>query len=337
MSILANLLKKSDEPQTSGQIPPGLLKSLASGKSGRFQRRTYLLIAAGGVASVVCGVLLLLYMQTRPGVPLQVAFQPADLPLTPPIASSNSKEAVPAVPEVKSPVIVAERATDHVKKKITARSIASGKPPDLKKTGSSQSVATQSRTVSPKDRATADAYLFAARTAESKNDYQQALKLYKQALATDPYNYHIMNNIASSLIRLGQHDEALLFVIRALTLKEDYVSALVNGGIAYSVRGDNAAAVSMFGRAVALEPAGRAALYNLALSQEKNGMREEALMSFRRLAELGDVKGYLGVARIQEGKGNRNEALRLYREIIGMYNAEDAARIIAKKRIVALE
>ncbi|MDD2272718.1 MAG: tetratricopeptide repeat protein [Desulfuromonadaceae bacterium] len=337
MSILANLLKKSDEPQNSGQIPPGLLKSLASGNSRRLQRRTYLLIAAGGVASVVCGVLLLLYLQNRPDASQKMVFRPTPVPQAPAVAASGEIKALPVVPEVKAPVMGEGRTAGHESTKTIVRDAVSGKHSVSQKAPVSRSVATVKRAVSPKDRATADAYLFAARTAESKNDYQQALKLYRQALTTNPYNHHILNNIASSLIRVGQYDEALLFVIRALTLKDDYVSALVNGGIAYSVRGDDAAAINMFSRAVALEPSNKSTLYNLALSQEKSGLREEALTSFRRLADLGDAKGYLGMARILEGKGNRSEAVRLYREIIGMSTADDAARSVARKRIVILE
>jgi Tfp pilus assembly protein PilF len=335
MSILAKLLNKKEEPQDSGQIPPGLLKSVASGGSGRFQRRTYLLIAAGAVAAVVCGVLLVLYLQGRPTGQPQIVRQPVAIPQLPvqtavqlPVSSAAATESSPTA---------VKTAAHPVTPKRSRRYAASASPRVENKPPASRSKQVQKRDSPKKDQSTINAYLFAARTAEAKREYNQALNQYRQALKADPDNYRIMNNIASTLLRMGQYNEALINVIRALTLKNDYVSALINGGIAYSKRGDYASALGMFSRAVELEPDNKAALYNLALSQEKKGALDDALASFRLLANHGDVQGYLGMARILERKDNKGEALSLYRKITEMPNIDDAARNIARKRILILD
>lgn len=338
MSILAKLLNKKDGHQESGQIPPGLLKSVISEGNGRVRRRTYQLVAAGVLAAVVSGFGLMLYLNSRPHAQPQPQSAPvAQAPAIQQVISpSNATPVTPAAPEVDPPAIAAQRKASPAAAKAAGSRRASAASRQRSPRGP-QSAGTPERTATPKDRATIDAYLFAARSAEARQDNQQALTLYRRALDADPGNHRIMNNIASSLLRTGQHDEALVYVLQALALKSNYVSALVNGGIAYSLKGENAAAANMFRKAVTLEPVNRQALYNLALSQEKSLMREDALTSFRRLAGLGDVKGLLGMARVQEEKGNRDQAARLYREITGRTDADDAARSIARKRLSALE
>lgn len=336
MSILAKLLNKKDGHQESGQIPPGLLKSVISEGNGRVRRRTYQLVAAGVLAAVASGFGLALYLESRPHAQPQAAPVVQVSAIQQVISSPKTAPVISVAPEVNPPVVAAQQTAPPVTTKAAAsrRVTAASRP---RSPLQPRSAATPERTAPSKDRATIDAYLFAARSAEARHDNQQALALYRQALNADPGNYRIMNNIASSLLRTGQHDEALNYVLRALALKNNYVSALVNGGIAYSLKGENAAAATMFRRAVTLEPVNRQALYNLALSQEKGLMRDDALTSFRRLADLGDVKGLLGMARVQEEKGNRGEAVRLYREITGKNDADDAARSIARKRLSALE
>lgn len=347
MSILAKLLNKKEESQDSGQIPPGLIKSVASKGKGNLQRRTYLLIAAGGVAAVAGGFLLVIYLQNRPVAQPQISVRPVARPqhqaqpaIQLPVSSASTSAATatsPAASKVKQRVAAAKIPSTTAKTKRARRHAVSDSSPASGKPKSSGPADTK-QPAPHKDRATVNAYLFAARTAESKREYIQALNLYRQALKADPGNYQVMNNIASTLLSMGQYDEALVNVIRALTLKGDYVSALVNGGIAYSKRGDYESALKMFSKSVELEPDNKAALYNLALSQEKRGRLEDALLSFRRLANHGDVQGNLGMARIQEKKGNRSEALRLYLEIAELPEANnDTARKIARKRILILE
>jgi tetratricopeptide (TPR) repeat protein len=189
----------------------------------------------------------------------------------------------------------------------------------------------------PKDRTVIDAHLFAARNAEARRDYLTALKQYRLALDADPDNYRIMNNVASTMLQLGMDDEALLVSSRALAVKPEYVSAIINAGIAQGNLGNGGASRSLFAKAVTLDPGNRSALYNLALSQERAGTLDDALRTYRRLADGGDPQGYLGQGRLYERQGNKQEALKLYRELTALPEVGQRAKEQARERTKVLE
>ncbi|PVX26852.1 MAG: CTP synthase, partial [Candidatus Bathyarchaeum sp.] len=74
--------------------------------------------------------------------------------------------------------------------------------------------------------------LYRARAFEMKKDYRQALENYKAVLARDKENFTVMNNIAYILLQLGNAEESLKYAGNALAIKNTYVPALVNLGIA---------------------------------------------------------------------------------------------------------
>jgi Tfp pilus assembly protein PilF len=160
---------------------------------------------------------------------------------------------------------------------------------------------------------------------------------YRKALEADPHNYRILNNFASICLNMGMFTDALGYANRALQLKGDYVSALVNGGIAQGKLGNESGARAMLGRAVAVDPVNRMALYNLALSQERSALLDEALSSYRRLSDTGDAQGMLGMARIRERRGEYQDALRLYREVTALPEAGQRVREAARERINVLD
>ena len=336
MSILAGLLKKNTEPQDSGEVLPGLQQAVSSaGPSPDKRRRTYLLIAAGATAAIVGGGLLVLYLQTQTPAPQIVRRQAVTLPQPQSQPTSAKAASAPAPPvETAAQVAVPKVAHPSVKKH-PVRLAATGS----KKTGVKAPYEVKPKNPKPivKDRATLDAWLFAARTAENRKDYNSAMLHYQKVLEADPQNYRIMNNLASICLNLKLDDEALLYANQALKLKGDYVSALVNGGIAQGRLHNEAGARTMLGRAVAVEPANRQALYNLGLSQERSNVLDEALATWRRLADAGDANGVLGMARIKERRGEDQDALRLYREVTANPEAGQRVKDAARERIAVLD
>lgn len=351
MSILAKMLQKKQEhdPET-GQIPPGLVQTVTRNGSAGSKRGLYLLLAGGSLATVLIGYFLVAYLQTRssitpkelPAAPLSTVTAKPAAPLQAVASSSRipSQQVAKPAPEAATPQKPVEQVTQVMaRKKITpAPQVARAAKRDLASLRPEKKVAPPLKSkIVPRDRLTIDAYLFAAQTAESKRDYLMALRQYLKAQEADPTNYRIMNNVASTFLQLGLPDEALSFAVKALGQKGDYVSALVNAGIAHGKLGNNPASRTMLARAVSLEPANSQALFNLGLSQERGGMADEAITTYRRLADGGDTQGYLGMARIQEKKGNKGEALRLYRDVLALPEGGYAAREVARKRISQLE
>lgn len=332
MSILANLLKKTEINQAKAEIPPGVVQAVSSSTAGSGRGRYYL-VGGLSVAAVAVGLVLGIYLNQRP-VPPKPRETPQPAVAVQPVLSS-------ARPEVAQPVEVAEKTTRVTQAVLVKR-------PQPRIASNAQAVkrsapaaappqaAPEQKTV-PRDRTVVDAYLFAARNAEAKRDYLTALKQYRLALDADPENYRIMNNIASTMLQLGMHSDALLVANRALSVKPDYVSAMVNAGIAHSGLGNGAAARGMFARAVSLDPSNRGALYNLALAQERAGTLDDALKSYRRLADGGDPQGYLGQGRLYELQGNRGEALKWYRELTALSDAGQRVKEQARERIKVLD
>jgi tetratricopeptide (TPR) repeat protein len=133
------------------------------------------------------------------------------------------------------------------------------------------------------------------------------------------------------------YEDALTHANRALSIKPDYVSALVNAGIAQTRLGNAAGGRAMLVKAVTMEPSNRGALYNLGLVQEQAGALDDATNSFRRLANSGDANGLLGMARISEQRGNRDDAIRYYRDLLALPDAGQRSREIARERLSVLE
>lgn len=180
-------------------------------------------------------------------------------------------------------------------------------------------------------------YLYTAKTYESKKDYHQALQNYKKALEIEADNVTIMNNIASVLINLGSFEEAVKYAESALNIRKDYVPSLINLGIAH-LRLNNLTEGEMhLSKALSLEPSNSSALFNIGILYEKRGDNERAYGYFYKLSEMGNIQGYLGIARIWEKQGRTSEAARIYREILSMDNVALEIKKLANDRLIQLQ
>ena len=167
------------------------------------------------------------------------------------------------------------------------------------------------------DLASRDAYLYSARSAETRGDYRQALENYRKALAIDVNNHLLLNNSAGVLMRLGATEEAAALLNRCLELKPGYAPALVNKGIISIKSGNSADGEVWLNKALAADPGNRYALMSSGLLKEKAKDYKSAATIYRRLAETGDGQGYVGMGRVAESEGNRAEAARIYRAGLG--------------------
>jgi Flp pilus assembly protein TadD len=183
------------------------------------------------------------------------------------------------------------------------------------------------------DKAGRDVCLMAARTAEKKKDYVEALRQYRKALEYDREDPNIMNSLASAYIRLGDYPAALDMADKALARVHDSISALINQGIARNGLGITSEARESFTTALALDPFNRTAMYNLALFHEKNGKLAEASTMFQRLARSGDVQGSMGLARIYEKQSRQAEAVKIYIDVAAKQDIPSVTRNSAVERL----
>lgn len=338
MSILANLLKKAETSHAKGDIPPGLLQAARSSSYGDANLKKYLALGGLAVAAVAVGGGLAIYMSQRQlphqpivkqSVPHPAAAIQKPVSTAPPV---QLREAAASTPKAQAtPVKAKTTSKKAVHQQQALRSVKQAPMLPAKRAAGKEA--------KPfiRDRAAIDALLFAARSAELRRDYAAALKQYQAALEADPQNYRIMNNAASTMLQLGLNEQALGLANRALARKPDYPSAMVNAGIALGRTGSEQAARSMFVKALVLEPMNRAALYSLALSQERAGLLDDALNSYRRLSDTGDARGLLGQGRLYERRGDKEDALRLYREVLVPPEVGQYTKDLARERIRTLE
>lgn len=187
------------------------------------------------------------------------------------------------------------------------------------------------------DLASRDAYLYSARSAETRGDYRQALENYRKALAIDGNNHLLLNNSAGVLMRLGATEEAAALLNRCLELKPGYAPALVNKGIIAIKGGNSAEGEVWLNKALAADPGNRHALMSSGLLKEKAKDYKSAATIYRRLAESGDGQGYVGMGRVAESEGNRAEAARIYRAGLGRDGLSQEIRRQLSERLNIVE
>lgn len=369
MSLVTDMLKKLQSGEPQGNVPPGLQRMvLESGrKKGGGSRYQMISLLVVGVLALGVGSLylpdLLGGTEKKTLKPQAAQVQlPAAVAPAQPIPQPALKPEAPAsktLPEVEVAVAPLEKkearetatrpaVSRHAKVAVKGVVTASAKPAFSAKplvvaakpsvpVVTAPPVAPEDPKQSPKvDQERVDLLLYAARSFESRRDYRSALDNYRKALALDGDNYLVMNNMAGVLIAMGAHPEAATHAKQALGIRNDYVPALINLGIAQIKSGDKATGEGCLTRALTIEPYNRQALLNLALLQERERELAGARDSFGRLAALGDVQGNLGMARVAEAEGKKTLAARAYREASAR-ELDAKTRKMVNERIVLLE
>jgi len=111
---------------------------------------------------------------------------------------------------------------------------------------------------------------------------------------------------------------------------------MINLAIASARLGNFEEAQQNLLRARSLEPANQAALVNLGLLYETRQQYPEALRVCESLAALNKGQGGICMGRILEKQGNRDEAKKVYRDILSSTNSDAPTKQYAGERLVAL-
>jgi tetratricopeptide (TPR) repeat protein len=139
-----------------------------------------------------------------------------------------------------------------------------------------------------------------ARAAADAGRSDDAKRIYRQILATQPAHVRARNNLALLLDAEGNHQAALAELDRALDLEPESGTLLVNRGGLLGAMGRYAAAERDLKKVLRVEPANGEALFNLGVVMTKKGLWTEAIPHLRRAVELDPDRGaayyYLGEA-----------------------------------------
>jgi tetratricopeptide (TPR) repeat protein len=103
---------------------------------------------------------------------------------------------------------------------------------------------------------TAEAYTFLGWTYSTLGRYEAAIELCQKAIEIDPDFGNPYNDIGAYLIELGQHEEAMPWLEKALAAAryEARHYPLLNIGRIYQERGDYRQALTYYDKALELEP-----------------------------------------------------------------------------------
>jgi tetratricopeptide (TPR) repeat protein len=354
MSLLADLLSKTKQPQTKRDVPPNLKNIVQVSARKSDDRRRMILLSVLFAAAVLTGVFFVyltralsdrsasnISISPREKVSMAENQRRGEEGLTPEhpeiskfaetVQHPESKEAIQNK-EAGNPAVAASKKHENISHPAPITE-SSGKDvlPDLE-----QVIVKKGSPDKTRNESEIDAYLYSARESEMKNDYQGALTDYKKALAIDKNNYIVMNNIAFIYLTLGIIEESVNYSQMALGVNKDYVPALINLGIASAKSGDMPDAEKYFNQALKLDPDNKNALLNLALFYELQMNYPGSAEYFSRLAKAGDLSGTLGLARVYEKQDKTEEALKLYRTAFADSSLDDKTRSEVRQRIIVL-
>jgi tetratricopeptide (TPR) repeat protein len=148
--------------------------------------------------------------------------------------------------------------------------------------------------------------------------YRAALHLYEQALAFDPQDPRLWNNIGAVRRALGEFQPAREALTRAIELDPRYSAAWVNLGVVLEALGERQEAALAFQTALGLDPGNPSASVNLAIQYHQAGLWEEAQRlleeALRRDPLIPEAHYELG--RLSEARGDRDKATLHYRRFL---------------------
>jgi tetratricopeptide (TPR) repeat protein len=125
--------------------------------------------------------------------------------------------------------------------------------------------------LAPEVQAIADAAFERARDAESKMQWEQATRYYRQALARNPSLAEAHNNLGNLYIRQQQMTAAIDEFRAAIALNPNYAMVRNNLGSAYFLIGEEALAIQEFIAALRLDVTYVSPYYNLASLYARRG------------------------------------------------------------------
>ena len=143
---------------------------------------------------------------------------------------------------------------------------------------------------------------------------------YRFKLDRNPEDEKALFSLAGMLAALGERDEAIRHLEKAVRVRPDFALALSDLGRLHFLNGDVERAVEFFDRAIAASPALPQAHHNLGTVRLAQRNAEGAEAHFRRaLEEWPDfAEAHYGLGEALEARGESEDALRRYRRAVSV-------------------
>ena len=126
-----------------------------------------------------------------------------------------------------------------------------------------------------------------ARAALTAKNYDEAIRLFKEAAEKDPTQHVIFANLADAYSQTRKYDDAAEAYKKAIELKPDEAAYYNNLGIVYGNAGKIDEATTNLQKAAELNPAGASqSWYNLGAVLTNRGRTKEAADAFKKAIEI---------------------------------------------------
>jgi Tfp pilus assembly protein PilF len=351
MSLLADLLSKVAPAKTGGDVPPALQRVVLEAGRQRSIRRKMLLVGVVAATLILLGIVAVRFLgdTSHPTLPPRPFVQATRAPATTAVRQSpvlvrevihhdtggpqGQERPARSLPPANAPTQGTTKPTVvSTAGKALPRRVMTSQP------GEDDLPVRKERSESMDGRKEEiDEALYAARACETSGDRDQALTYYRKVSEMDPRNFIVLNKIAAILIAKGSFKEGGDYARNALALNREHVPSLINLGIAAIQAGNTDGGTALLRKALAFEPANGQALLNLGLAYERDKNYDEAANAYSRLADLRNMNGWLGIGRIAENAGKRDDARRAYREVLASESGDVTSKRLASERLMALE
>jgi len=127
----------------------------------------------------------------------------------------------------------------------------------------------------------------AARLAMNNKNWEEAIRLFKEAAEKDPTQHVIFANLADASSQARKYDEAAAAYAKAIELKPDEAAYYNNLGIVFGNAGKVEEATKNLQKAAELNPTGAGqSYYNLGAVLTNRGRTKEASDAFKKAIEL---------------------------------------------------
>ena len=158
---------------------------------------------------------------------------------------------------------------------------------------------------------------------------EEAEKLYRLILETDPTNMHVNNNLGNLLNILGRLNEAEECYRKSIEFKPDHVEALNNLGNILAKLNKLDEARSSYKKAIKIKPNYAEAYNNLGIIFYKLGKLADAEINNRRAIELKTnyAEAYNNLGATLQKRGKLEEAFEIYVKVLTFDSKNSLAQL----------
>ena len=158
----------------------------------------------------------------------------------------------------------------------------------------------------------------AALLSHQKNDYDLARRLYQSIVRIDPENFEVLQLLGTLEAQTGNKNEALIFLGKALKIKQDNPVVWNNHGNVLNELGRYVEAAQSYRQAIDLKPDYAQAYNNLGLAVKKIGQLQQALSHYDQAvsSEPTFAQAYNNRGIVLKELGRFEEALKSYEQSI---------------------